>query len=229
MHLFRLRMPYLTMDEAEVLSPGSRGTIIDMATTGTSMAAAAAESNDDNAIAAVVVPTSGPAPQVTRREEGAPGGKLTTTTELPRLEHRDAQGRAAVRMGVAICFDIRFPQLAQHYALHGTSMLCIPAAFNMVTGPRHWHLLARMRAVDNQQFVFLCSPARDTGAEYVAYGHSLIVSPMGEILAEAKEGDEGIVCADVDLAVLPTVRQQLPSLAGMRFDVYSGTWHDGDM
>jgi hypothetical protein len=94
--------------------------------------------------------TSGPAPQITRRDEGAPGGKLTTTTVLPRLEHRDAQGRVAVRMGVAICFDIRFPQLAQHYALHGTSMLCVPAAFPLVSGARHWHLLARMRAVDTR-------------------------------------------------------------------------------
>ena len=84
-----------------------------------------------------------------------------------------------VKMGVSICFDVRFPQLASAYAEQGSSLIVVPGAFNLVTGPAHWHLAARSRAVDTQQHVCMCSPARDVSAGYVAYGHSVVVSPWG--------------------------------------------------
>ncbi len=123
-------------------------------------------------------------------------------------------------LGVGICFDIRYPSLAAHYCSEGSELLCYPGAFNMVTGPAHWSLTAKARAVDNQQFVVLCSPARDTTADYVAYGHSLVVDPWGEVLAEAQEGEE-LVLATLDLDKTAVTRKRLPILSGQRTDLYS--------
>ncbi|KAH9560578.1 hypothetical protein CY35_06G112700 [Sphagnum magellanicum] len=81
------------------------------------------------------------------------------------------------RIGVGICYDIRFPELAMLYAARGVHIICYPGAFNMTTGPLHWELLQRARAVDNQIYVATCSPARDTSAGYIAWGHSTVVGP----------------------------------------------------
>jgi len=123
------------------------------------------------------------------------------------------------RMGLMICFDIRFPELARLLALQGAKTILVPAAFNMTTGPAHWELHFRSRAVDNQVFLMGCSPARDLSASYHAYGHSLVVSPWGEILAKLEE-QEGILYCDVDLQKTEAVREQLPLLKARRTDVY---------
>ncbi|XP_034871124.1 omega-amidase NIT2 isoform X3 [Mirounga leonina] len=81
------------------------------------------------------------------------------------------------RVGLGICYDLRFAELAQIYAQRGCQLLVYPGAFNMTTGPAHWELLQRGRAVDNQVYVATASPARDDQASYVAWGHSTIVSP----------------------------------------------------
>lgn len=81
------------------------------------------------------------------------------------------------KMSVGICYDIRFPELAMISARNGCKIMIYPGAFNMTTGPLHWELLARARAVDNQIFVALVSPARDESAHYVAWGNSLVVDP----------------------------------------------------
>ncbi|MCD8348854.1 MAG: carbon-nitrogen hydrolase family protein [Lachnospiraceae bacterium] len=123
------------------------------------------------------------------------------------------------RIGLMICFDIRFPELARLLALQGAKAILVPAAFNMTTGPAHWELHFRSRAVDNQVFLMGCSPARDPGASYHAYGHSLAVSPWGEILAELDE-QEGILSCDIDLSKTEEIREQLPLLKARRTDVY---------
>ncbi|KAJ4302274.1 Omega-amidase nit3 [Collariella sp. IMI 366227] len=92
------------------------------------------------------------------------------------------------KLAVAICYDVRFPELATIAARKGCFALIYPGAFNLTTGPLHWCLLARARAVDNQCYVALCSPARDMSAGYHAYGHSLVVDPMAGVLVEAGEG-----------------------------------------
>lgn len=95
-----------------------------------------------------------------------------------------------------------------------------PGAFNTTTGPLHWHLLARARAVDNEMFTVLCSPARDVGGDgYQAYGHSLVVDPFGKIVAEAGEGEE-ILYAELDKELLPKARSSIPVHFQRRFDVY---------
>ena len=81
------------------------------------------------------------------------------------------------KVGLGICYDVRFPELALLYAKQGCKMLCYPGAFNMTTGPAHWELLLRSRALDNQLFVAGVSVARDEDASYVAWGHSTVVDP----------------------------------------------------
>jgi len=100
------------------------------------------------------------------------------------------------KIGVAICYDVRFPEMAMVAARRGSVAMIYPGAFNLTTGPLHWELLARARAVDNQIYVAMCSPARDMNASYNAWGHSTIVDPNGEIIAKAGEGEE-IIYADL--------------------------------
>lgn len=124
------------------------------------------------------------------------------------------------KVGVGICYDIRFAELAQLYAKEGCQLLVYPGAFNMTTGPAHWELLQRGRAVDNQVYVATASPARDETASYVAWGHSTVVSPWGEVVTKAGS-EETVVYADIDLQYLADVRQQIPITTQRRSDLYS--------
>jgi omega-amidase len=126
------------------------------------------------------------------------------------------------RIGIAICYDMRFPELASLYAQHGCKMICYPGAFNMNTGPKHWELLQRARAVDNQLFVATASPARDSseGAVYKAWGHSTVCDPMGEIIATTEHGPD-IIYADLDLTKVEQVRGMIPVWSQRRTDVYT--------
>jgi len=137
----------------------------------------------------------------------SPGNKFTTFT-TPWCE-----------VGLGICYDIRFAQLAQVYAEKQCKLLVYPGAFNMTTGPAHWELLVRARALDNQLFVATPSPARDTEATYVAWGHSSIIGPWGDVLAKAGEAED-IIMADIDLETLQTVRKQIPIGFQKREDLY---------
>ncbi|XP_036706626.1 omega-amidase NIT2 [Balaenoptera musculus] len=124
------------------------------------------------------------------------------------------------RVGLGICYDIRFAELAQIYAQRGCQLLVYPAAFNLTTGPAHWELLQRGRAVDNQVYVATASPARDDKASYVAWGHSTVVSPWGEVLVKAGT-EEMIVYSDIDLKKLAEIRQQIPIFSQKRSDLYA--------
>jgi omega-amidase len=123
------------------------------------------------------------------------------------------------RVAVGICYDIRFPEMAMLYAARGAHIICYPGAFNMTTGPLHWELLQKARAVDNQIFVVTCSPARDTSAGYVAWGHSTVVGPFGEILATT-EHEEATIFADIDYSELDTRRLNMPLESQRRGDLY---------
>ncbi|KAJ3293204.1 hypothetical protein HK104_004670 [Borealophlyctis nickersoniae] len=123
------------------------------------------------------------------------------------------------KIGVGICYDIRFPELAMIAARKGCVAMLYPGAFNMTTGPLHWELLQRARAVDNQIYVAACSPARDAGAGYVAWGHSTVVDPMGSVIATTDE-KEDIVYADVDIGKIEEARMSIPVSTQRRFDVY---------
>lgn len=123
------------------------------------------------------------------------------------------------KVGLGICYDIRFPELAARAARRGAFAMIYPGAFNTTTGPLHWQLLARSRAVDNQVFVLMDSPARDMSSSYHAYGHSQAIDPWGAVLSEAAE-DECIVYATLDPTAMDDVRQSIPVNTQRRFDVY---------
>ncbi|KAI0317748.1 carbon-nitrogen hydrolase [Amylostereum chailletii] len=123
------------------------------------------------------------------------------------------------RVGLGICYDVRFPELAMIAARQGSQVLIYPGAFNMTTGPLHWELLQRARAVDNQIFFAMCSPARDLSAGYHAWGHSMVVDPMGAKLVEAEEG-ECILHTRIEPKVFHDARAGIPVTKQRRFDVY---------
>ncbi|KAJ6050110.1 uncharacterized protein N7446_005648 [Penicillium canescens] len=123
------------------------------------------------------------------------------------------------KIGLAICYDIRFPEAAMIAARKGAFLLVYPGAFNTTTGPLHWSLLGRARAVDNQSYVALCSPARDLDASYHAYGHSLVADPSANILSEAEE-KETIVYADLTNDAVANIRGSIPIYTQRRFDLY---------
>ncbi|KKK19931.1 hypothetical protein P175DRAFT_0464633 [Aspergillus ochraceoroseus IBT 24754] len=138
----------------------------------------------------------------------SPGNQLTII-DLPEYG----------KIGLAICYDIRFPESAMIAARKGAFMLVYPGAFNMTTGPLHWQLLGRARAVDNQAYVALCSPARDMSATYHAWGHSVIVDPSANVLAETDE-KEDIVYAELNDETIQNARKGIPIYAQRRFDLY---------
>lgn len=123
------------------------------------------------------------------------------------------------KVGVAICFDVRFAELFRILALEGAQLIVVPAAFNMTTGPAHWELLFRARALDNQCFLAGCAPARDETAGYVSYAHSLVCDPWGRVQAQAGAAPELLIC-DIDLAQADAVRAQIPVLRARRTDLY---------
>lgn len=123
------------------------------------------------------------------------------------------------KVGIGICYDIRFAELAQIYASKGCDLLVYPGAFNMTTGPAHWELLQRARAIDNQLYVAAPSPARDENATYIAWGHSSVVGPWGDVIASTDE-KESIIYANLDLNRSKEIRQNIPIRHQRRKDVY---------
>ena len=102
------------------------------------------------------------------------------------------------KMGVIICYDLRFPELSALLSKKGVDLILVPAAFNMTTGPAHWELLFESKALDNQVYTLGAAPARDYNQRYVSYGNSIIVSPWGEII-DKLGGEEDILIAELDL------------------------------
>ncbi|KAK8765813.1 hypothetical protein V5799_031569 [Amblyomma americanum] len=123
------------------------------------------------------------------------------------------------KVGLGICYDLRFPGLASLYSQLGCKLLCYPGAFNMVTGPLHWELIQRARAIDNQVYVASASAATDKSACYVTWGHSMLVDPMGKVISSAGAAEDVIV-GDVDLDYLESVRNQIPVTRQRRSDLY---------
>ncbi|OAQ70692.1 nitrilase family protein (Nit3) [Pochonia chlamydosporia 170] len=139
----------------------------------------------------------------------SPGNKVTLV-DLPEYG----------TIAVAICYDVRFPELAMIAARKGAFALIYPGAFNLTTGALHWKLLAQGRAVDNQIYVAMCSPARDMSASYNAWGHSMIVDPMAKVLVEAEE-KEAIIEAEIEGGAIAEARKNIPLNTQRRFDVYT--------
>lgn len=123
------------------------------------------------------------------------------------------------KIGLCICFDFRFPELARLMVQNGAKIIIVPAAFNMTTGPAHWDLMFRSRAVDNQVYAIGCAPSRDINGCYVSYGNSIVVSPFGDIIYKMDE-KEGYKIVEIDLDYVDKVRKELPLLSARRLDLY---------
>ena len=116
------------------------------------------------------------------------------------------------KIGIGICYDIRFGDLAKKYMLNNCKLIIYPGSFNRITGPKHWKILQQVRALDNQLFVVSCSSACSFGSSFESYGKSFIVSPFGEIIGETILDREEIMCKDIHLDSIESTRASLPIL-----------------
>ena len=123
-------------------------------------------------------------------------------------------------IGLCICYDFRFPELSRLMVEKGAKIIVVPGAFNMTTGLLHWEILFRLRAVDNQVFTIGSAPARDPESGYTSWGHSMVVSPWGNIINEMDE-KEGYIISELDLSLVEKARKELPLLAHRRHDMYT--------
>lgn len=123
-------------------------------------------------------------------------------------------------MGLAVCYDIRFPELFRLMALDGADVILVPASFNLTTGPMHWELLFRSQSVFNQVFIVGTAPARDKNASYVSWGHSIITDPWGNVLSQMDEHTHLNITA-IDLEECRKVRDQIPVFHHRRTDIYT--------
>lgn len=119
------------------------------------------------------------------------------------------------RAGLTICYDVRFPPLYTHLAEAGADFIGVPSAFTRTTGRAHWQVLLRARAIETGCWIFAAAQCGSHAGGRQTYGHSLIVDPWGEIVAEAGE-DPGFIVADIDPARVSEVRQSVPSLSNAR-------------
>jgi predicted amidohydrolase len=124
------------------------------------------------------------------------------------------------QLGLSICFDVRFPELYRELARSGADVLAIPSAFNAVTGGAHWATLVRSRAIENHAFVVAAAQVGTTREGLATYGHSLIIDPWGEILAESNADQPEVLTATLDLNEVARRRQQIAVLDSRRPDIY---------
>jgi predicted amidohydrolase len=135
-----------------------------------------------------------------------PGDEIVTVdTELGRL-------------GMSICYDLRFPELYRALASKGAEVLFVPSDFTYDTGKDHWEILLRARAIENTCYVVAGNQCGQK-PKYRAYGHSMIIDPWGRVLAEAGESEE-IIYGEIDSELIAEIRQQMPSLSNIRNDIF---------
>ncbi|HEY0281279.1 MAG TPA: carbon-nitrogen hydrolase family protein, partial [Rhizomicrobium sp.] len=135
-----------------------------------------------------------------RESKTVAGGGRAVTADLPWG-----------RIGLSVCYDLRFPRLYRMLAQAGAFLLAIPSAFTETTGKAHWHVLLRARAIENGAFVLAPAQGGTHARGRKTYGHSLIVAPWGEVLAEAGT-DPGVIVADIDPALAADARARIPNL-----------------
>jgi len=123
------------------------------------------------------------------------------------------------KLGLSVCYDIRFPELYRILALEGAQLVTVPAHFTTPTGKDHWQVLLRARAIENQLYVAAAAQTGETLPGKPAYGRSLIVDPWGLVLAQAPD-EETVISAELDRAHLESIRAKLPSLANRQANAY---------
>ena len=148
------------------------------------------------------------------------GGVVYRESEHERAGEEIVTGDAGqLRLGMTVCYDLRFPELFRILALRGANAITVPSAFTSATGRDHWEILLRARAIENQLFVIAANQSGAAAPEFDSWGRSMIVDPWGRVLSRIDEG-EGHAIADLDLDELDRIREKLPSLASRRSDAY---------
>ena len=131
---------------------------------------------------------------------------------------------SGIKLGLTVCYDLRFPELFRILALAGAQLITVPAAFTMTTGRDHWEVLLRARAIEDQCFVVAPNQVGEAPPHYHSYGRSMIVDPWGTVLAQAPDR-QCFVSAEIDLEALARVRASVPALANRRPEAYD--WPQG--
>ncbi len=150
------------------------------------------------------------------------GSKAVVAPLFPTINHQPStinlllnQQPATINqqplLGLTICYDLRFPQLYRHLAKAGAKIIAVPAAFTKITGEAHWHVLLRARAIENGCFIIAPAQTGIHSGKRETYGHSLVVNPWGEVLADSGV-ETGISVVEIDLSESDKVRELLPSL-----------------
>jgi len=121
-----------------------------------------------------------------------------------------------VTLGLAICYDMRFPALFTALANAGAQVLVVPAAFTVPTGQAHWHVLLRARAIETGSYVIAAAQGGQHPNGRATYGHSLVIDPWGKVIAELDHDEPGVLLADIDLAAVDDARGRIPALANAR-------------
>jgi predicted amidohydrolase len=148
----------------------------------------------------------------------APGSALSVT---PLGDSPHGTQSTPPILGLSICYDLRFPEVYRIMTLLGSTIIAVPAAFTAATGPAHWELLLRARAVENQVFVIGAGQVGELPPGMpAAHGHSMVIDPWGSILAERKDPNPGIVVADLDFSQQERIRTEIPVLANRRPEAY---------
>ena len=162
----------------------------------------------------------------------SPDGKLAATYDKIHMFDVDLEGGESYResatyqpgenacltdlpwgkLGMTVCYDMRFPYLYRDLAHAGAQFLTVPSAFTVPTGRAHWHVLLRARAIETGCFVIAAAQVGQHFPKRKTYGHSIIVSPWGEVLAEAEADEPGFITAEIDVAKVKEARQMVPSL-----------------
>jgi predicted amidohydrolase len=124
------------------------------------------------------------------------------------------------RLGLTICYDVRFPELHRRLAAEGAEVLLVPAAFTHVTGLAHWEVLLRARAIENLAFVVASATVRGGSDSFETWGHAMVVSPWGEVLTDLGDRSPAVEVVQLDLSEVDAARTRLPALNGRRPDAY---------
>ncbi len=130
-----------------------------------------------------------------------------------------------VRVGLTICYDLRFPELFRILTIDGARVITVPSAFTAATGEPHWEILLRARAIENQVFILAANQTGEADPQYSSWGHTMLVDPWGRVLDSVAEG-EGYAIADLDLEELERIRERIPALANRRAGAYR--WPAGE-
>jgi predicted amidohydrolase len=153
-----------------------------------------------------------------------PGAAMRESDTIAPGTEVVAADAAGVRLGLSVCYDLRFPELFRLLALDGCRVVALASAFTERTGRDHWEVLVRARAIENQAFVVAANQVGETSPRLRWYGRSMIVDPWGVVLAQAPDRPTHIL-ADLDLAAQDAVRAQLPCLANRRPEAYRASPH----